>query len=355
MRRAPPIFLLLLLLGGAAQAQREQNNLMEVEEEQKIHVLPQNILRKEEKRSDAINLRKKIIAELYKRDPNLQRKATEKKEKQQEKETESESFLQRQKSNQKRRRRPFQSTAKPENGDTDIYKSLQRNQTEKESEEGETRIRFKTQKQNIKVNEVAEVQNTKILPHPDNSRDISLQKTQFETPLNGGKLIENDHRTSVDEHILQTMASGREAIWRKLLERRPSFQAGVGKNKQKQDGWESLSEGSTGSSFKQALAPSDQILEPFNQSLISNLDQELSESMLWKQSTLNKVWPTKINQELQRSEDGNGGDLEGALELRLTTAAPLIVEDELLIKVIMISFKCIVKIMLTSFKTLHFC
>ena len=70
---------------------------------------------------------------------------------------------------------------------------------------------------------------------------------------------------------------------------------------------------------------------------------------------MNKVWPTKINQELQRSEDGNGGDLEGALELRLTTAAPLIVEDELLIKVIMISFKCIVKIMLMSLKTLYFC
>ena len=58
MRRAPSIFLLLLLLGGAAQAQREQDTLMEVEEDQKTHVLPQNILRKEEKRIDAINLRK---------------------------------------------------------------------------------------------------------------------------------------------------------------------------------------------------------------------------------------------------------------------------------------------------------
>ena len=73
--------LLNLLLVLVAQIEGKPDNLMEGEEEQdgKELVLPQNELRKNEKRLDAINLRKKIIAEIYKRDSSLERTRKEKK------------------------------------------------------------------------------------------------------------------------------------------------------------------------------------------------------------------------------------------------------------------------------------
>ena len=77
--------LLLLLLVAVAQAQAEQDNLMEVEEKEG-NFMPQNKLRKNEKRLDAMDLRKKIIAEIYKRDSNVKRRKKKEKEKQPEKE-----------------------------------------------------------------------------------------------------------------------------------------------------------------------------------------------------------------------------------------------------------------------------
>ena len=79
---------------------------MEVEEEEGVndgHVLPQNKLRKKKKRLDAINLRKKIIAEIYKRDSNIKRRRGDK---QPEKERED--------SNQRSKHRPFPNTTEPQ-------------------------------------------------------------------------------------------------------------------------------------------------------------------------------------------------------------------------------------------------
>ena len=75
------------------------------------------------------------------------------------------------------------------------------------------------------------------------------------------------------------------------------------------------------------------MVEFTNQSVIPDLDQELSASQTREQSVLKGGWPTKFKNEIERGEVGEEGDNEAALGLRLTTAAPLIDEDELLIKV----------------------
>ena len=85
----------------------------------------------------------------------------------------------------------------------------------------------------------------------------------------------------------------------------------------------------------QTLEGSNELIGFPNQSVIPNLDQELSESQTWKQSVLKGGWPTKSKNEIERGEVGEEGDNEAALGLRLTTAAPLLDEDELLIKVLL--------------------
>ena len=330
MRPDPATFvypLSIFLLVAIAQVVGAQDNLMGVEEGKEQHFLPQNKLRKDEKRLDAINLRKKIIAEIYKRGSN--------KERQQQKERKAEEFISRQGVNQKRRQRPFPTTSEPKMGDFSIYQRIQSDETGRDTEdevenEGISENSSITQKLAHKVNKVdvvQENQNSKILPHPNKSRN--LQNSLLETANDGGNVEESDHRTSfLDEHILQTMTLGRDAIRKKLLDRRP-FQ------KTQEFGRERLS-GNTSRSASQALIESDEVIESTNQNVISNLDQEISQSMTWEQSLLRGSWPTKSKNEIQSSNLGQEEvDQEGMFELRLTTAAPLLVEDDLLIKVLL--------------------
>ena len=327
--------LLNLLLVLVAQVEGQPDNLMEVDEEQdeKDFVLPQNKLRKNEKRLDAINLRKKIIAEIYKRDSSLERTRKEKKERQQEKKRKAPENIHRKGSNQKRRRRPFINLPEPKMGDS--HQNIQSDETEKETEDEDEGIHenhFKTQKHKTEVHEVDIVQqkqSTTILPPPNESRSLTLQTSLLETSTDGGKLDEK----SPDEQILQTMSSGREALWRKLLERRP-VQADLDNNEQQTRGYgrERFSQhGST----SQTLIGSDEMVAFNNESVIPNLDQQLSASQTWEQSVLKGGWPTRFENKIERSEVGEEevDNSEGALGLRLTTAAPPLLEDELLIKV----------------------
>ena len=301
--------------------------------EGKEHVLPLNKLTKGEKRLDAINQRKQIIAKIYKRGS--------KKERQRQKERKAEEFISKQGPNQKRRQRPLPTTAEPRMGEISIYQRIQSDDTEREAEaesKGISEKYLKTQKQTKKADRVDVVQENKspkILSRPNISRNLTLQKSLLETTTDGGNMDESDLR-SPDEHILQTMNSGREAIWKKLLERRP-FQADVEMKKAQGYAREILGETTSGST-SQTLLEYDEVIKPTNQNVISDPDQELSESVTWEQSVLKGGWPKKSKNETQRSEDGQEEeevDNEGALELRLTTAAPLLVEDELLIKVML--------------------
>ena len=103
-------------------------------------------------------------------------------------------------------------------------------------------------------------------------------------------------------------------------------------------GWlgrERFGEDTSGSKSK-TIPGSDEMVEFTNQSVIPDLDQELSASLSWEQSVLKRGWPTKSKNEIERSEVGEEErENEGALGLRLTTAAPLLDEDELLIKVLL--------------------
>ena len=102
------LLLLLLLVVPVAQAQAKQDSLMELEEEEQVNdgqFLPQHKLIKNRKRLDAIDLRKKIIAKIYKRDSNIKRRTRDKKDKQPEKERED---------LKKRRHRPFPNPTEPE-------------------------------------------------------------------------------------------------------------------------------------------------------------------------------------------------------------------------------------------------
>ena len=80
MRPALAAFASLLVV-ALAQAEAEQDSLVEVEEHKRGHFMPENKLRNDKKRLDAIDLRKKIIAEIYKRDSNLKGTRGEKKKK----------------------------------------------------------------------------------------------------------------------------------------------------------------------------------------------------------------------------------------------------------------------------------
>ena len=217
---------------------------------------------------------------------------------------------------------------KPKMGD--IHQNIQSDETETDEDKGIHENHFKTQKHKIEVHEVDIVQqkqSTTILPPPNESRTLTLETSLLETSTDGGKLDEK----SPDEQILQTMSSGREALWRKLLERRP-VQADLDNNEQQTRGYgrERFSQhGST----SQTLIGSDEMVAFNNESVIPNLDQQLSASQTWEQSVLKGGWPTRFENEVERSEVGEEEDREGALGLRLTTAAPPLVEDELLIKV----------------------
>ena len=306
---------------------------MKVEEKQheKIHFLPPNKMRKEEKRLDAINQGKTIIAEIYKRGST--------KERQQQNDRKTEESISEKSLLQKRRQRPLRNTTETK---TSIYHRAQSDEAERDK--GISEHHFITQKytNRNKVTEVDVVQENKgttILPRPNNpiqSRNMTLQKTSTDV----GNEDESEVR-SPDEQILQTMISGRKAILKKLLERRP-FQIAVDNTKQKTKGnrGESLSENLSGSR-SQTLVRSDEMIESTNQSVISNLDEELSESQTWEESVLKGGWPAKSRNEIQRREDGQeeDGDNEGALGLRLTTAAPMLIKDELLIKVLLIIFE----------------
>ena len=301
--------------------------------EGKEHVLPLNKLTKGEKRLDAINQRKQIIAKIYKRGS--------KKERQRQKERKAEEFISKQGPNQKRRQRPLPTTAEPRMGEISIYQRIQSDDTEREAEaesKGISEKYLKTQKQTKKADRVDVVQENKspkILSRPNISRNLTLQKSLLETTTDGGNMDESDLR-SPDEHILQTMNSGREAIWKKLLERRP-FQADVEMKKAQGYAREILGETTSGST-SQTLLEYDEVIKPTNQNVISDPDQELSESVTWEQSVLKGGWPKKSKNEIHRSEDRQEEekvDNEGALGLRLTTSAPLLIEDELLIKVML--------------------
>ena len=290
---------------------------------EKAHFLPQSKLRKEEKRLDAINQRKTIIAEIYKRGSKKENEQQQNDKKTEESISEK-SFL------QKRRDRPLRNTAEPKKS---IYHRVKSDEAERDK--GISENHFITQKHTNNVNEVDVVQenkSTKNLPglnNPSQSRNVTLQKTSTD----GGNKDESEVRCP-DKHILQMMTSGRETIWKKLNERRP-FQATV-----EGYGKERLSENTSGST-SQTPTGSDEMIESTNQSVISNLDQELSESQTWEESVLKRGWPAKSRNEIQRREDGQeeDGDNEGALGLRLTTAAPMLIKDELLIKVLLIIFE----------------
>ena len=347
VRRALALWFLCLLvfLASATCVQGEEENLINIEENQngEPHLVAEHWLEEEEKRIESIKLRKKIISEIYNRGSNMKQTNTDTK-----------GLEHKVVPTPKRRRRPFLN--EPKTRFVDQGSQSGATKSGKQGEKGPKIEQFVYLKEADEFTIEDDATMAKILSH-QNQPNLSL--TRLKDPRSSDFVSPNDL-------ILETMASGRETLRKQLLRRRRPFQHSERldmsksqeeqRQKQKDQEQEGQSQGNgkemASETRSQSLEEDENVPGTSKQSSISSLDQDLSESTTWEQNFFSGSWPAaKLEGDsVGGGEEGEGeeetlglglAEQGGPLGLRLTTAAPLLGEEELLIKVLSLFLKSI--------------
>ena len=358
VRRALALWFLCLLvfLASATCVQGEEENLINIEENQngEPHLVAEHWLEEEEKRIESIKLRKKIISEIYKRGSNIKQTNTDKQGIKEKSANDTKGLEYKVVPNPKRRRRPFLN--EPKTRFVDQGSQSGATKSGKQGEKGPKIEQFVYLKEADEFTIEDDATMAKILSH-QNQPNLSL--TRLKDPRSSDFVSPNDL-------ILETMASGRETLRKQLLRRRRPFQHSERldgsksqeeqRQKQKDQEQEGQSQGNgkemASETRSQSLEEDENVPGTSKQSSISSLDQDLSESTTWEQNFFSGSWPAaKLEGDsVGGGEEGEGeeetlglglAEQGGPLGLRLTTAAPLLGEEELLIKVLSLFLKSI--------------
>ena len=352
------VFCILVFLASATCVQGEEENLIDIEENQNGEPLlvAERRLEEEEKRIESIKLRKKIISEIYNRGSNMKQTNTDRQGINEKSVNDTKGLEHKVVPNPKRRRRPFLN--EPKTRFVDQGSQSGATKSGKQGEKGPEIEQSVFLKEADEFTVEDEVVSAKILSHQNQP---NLIVTRLKDPRSSDFVSPNDL-------ILETMASGRETLRKQLLRRRRPFQESQRldgsksqegqKQKQKDQEQEGQSQGNgkeiASETRSQSLEKDENVPGSSKQSSISSLDQDLSESTTWEQNFFSGSWPAA---KLEGGSVGGGevgeGEEEtlglglglagqgGPLGLRLTTAAPLLGKEELLIKVLSLFLKSI--------------